>query len=65
VSGGVGWWESERPDDDRSVKVWSLPDGMLLHTLLGHVNMVTGLAVTLDSRVVISASDDATIRLWA
>jgi WD40 repeat protein len=58
---GNGWWEGESPDEDRSVKVWSWPDGRLLGILRGHVNMVIGLAETPNSLVVISASADATI----
>jgi len=46
------------------LKVWSLESGQETHTLAGHTEYVRALAVTSDSKRVISASDDNTIRNW-
>jgi len=40
------------------------PDTQLAFTLEGHTDWVTGLSVTPDSRFVVSASRDRTIRIW-
>ena len=49
---------------DRSVKVWNLSTGQLLHTLLGHQSSVTSVAISLDGKLLASGSYDKTIRLW-
>ncbi len=49
---------------DKTVKLWSVPDGTLLHTLEGHTSWVRGVAIAPDNVTVASASNDRTIRLW-
>jgi WD40 repeat protein/cellulose biosynthesis protein BcsQ len=41
-----------------------LPDPSLGRTLLGHDDVVRGCAISADGRVIVSASDDSTIKLW-
>lgn len=50
--------------DDRSVRVWNLADGKVLHTLTGHTDWIVGLAVRADGRYAATAGYDRTIRLW-
>lgn len=50
--------------DDRTVRVWNLADGKVLHTLTGHTDWITSLAVRADGRYAASAGYDRTIRLW-
>lgn len=40
------------------------PNGHLLRTIIGHTNSVNSIAVTADSKLVISGSDDNTVRIW-
>ncbi|MHA2068385.1 MAG: WD40 repeat domain-containing protein, partial [Candidatus Thorarchaeota archaeon] len=44
--------------------VWDFELGILLHTLEGHVGHVTSLAMTADSRYILSGGQDGTVRLW-
>jgi len=46
---------------DKTLKVWDLDSGRLLHTLKGHLRAVNGVAVVRDGRRVVSASDDKTL----
>ncbi|WP_435367797.1 WD40 repeat domain-containing protein, partial [Staphylococcus aureus] len=39
-------------------------DAKCLHTLYGHTNWVRSVAFDKDGRIIISASDDKTIRVW-
>jgi hypothetical protein len=50
---------------DKTVKLWSLPEGKLLATLEGHQNSVFSLAVTPDGKLLASGSYDATVKLWS
>jgi WD40 repeat protein len=57
---------------DRSIKLWDLDTGHLLHTFsgrslwsgTGHSDRVNALTFSPDSQIVISASDDGTIKQW-
>src|SRR4029453_18466394 len=40
------------------------PGGMLMMTLVGHAREVTSLAMDSDSRMLISGSEDGTVRVW-
>jgi WD40 repeat protein len=44
--------------------VWSLQDGHKIRQLTGHTDIVTNGVFTLDSRTVITAAFDNTLRLW-
>jgi len=53
--------------DDKTIKLWSLPDGALLKTLSGHTDYVYAVAITPDGRLLVSGSGskDGTIKLWS
>jgi WD40 repeat protein len=46
------------------VMVWDLSKGFRVQTLVGHSEVVNSVAFTPDSRRIISASSDRTIRVW-
>jgi DNA-binding beta-propeller fold protein YncE len=56
------WLASTGADD--LVKVWSVADGALLHTLAGHTWAPFGAAFSRDGRTVVSVSPDTTVRFW-
>jgi WD40 repeat protein len=49
---------------DRTPKVWELGSGRELHTLTGHSDDVTAVAVTPDGKRAVSASLDRTLKVW-
>ncbi len=52
------------PYSDNSVRLWDLATGHELRAFAGHTNTVTAVAFSTDGKHVISASADATIRIW-
>jgi WD40 repeat protein len=44
--------------------VWNVERGLELHTLRGHSDYVSGVAVTEDGRLAFSASADRTLKVW-
>jgi len=50
--------------NSNSIRLWRLPDGKALCSLEGHTGWIRALAMTPDSRTLISASEDGTVRLW-
>ncbi len=48
---------------DKTIKIWNLSAGELLHTLSGHDGGVKA-AVSPDGQCILSGSDDATVKLW-
>ena len=51
-------------DIDNTLKLWDLESGRCIHTLEGHTQEVTVVAVTPDGRQAVSGSDDTTLRVW-
>ena len=51
-----------RASRDNTIRVWNVADGTLRHTLEGHTAAVRSLASC--SRLLLSGSDDGTIRMW-
>ncbi len=47
-----------------TIALWSLNDQQELTRLTNHRGLLRRLAFTPDSRLLISASDDGTLRLW-
>jgi WD40 repeat protein len=50
---------------DKTVKIWSLPEGALLKTLTGHSGDVNALAISPDGTQLFSGSDDRTVKIWS
>ncbi|NJL32912.1 MAG: hypothetical protein HC893_02490 [Chloroflexaceae bacterium] len=51
--------------EDKTVRLWRLSDGALLHTFDGHSHGVTSLAFTPDGRYLVSGSRDTRLRVWS
>ena len=49
---------------DKTIKVWNLRTGKLLHILLGHREAVQAVAFSRDGKLLASGSWDKTIKLW-
>jgi WD40 repeat protein len=50
--------------DDKTVRIWNVLSGAVVHTLRGHTNWVTSVAFSSDSLRIVSGSDDCTVRIW-
>jgi WD40 repeat protein/serine/threonine protein kinase len=49
---------------DRTLRVWTVPEGECLHTLKGHPGKVTSLCWSADGRSILSAGKDGDLCLW-
>jgi WD40 repeat protein len=49
---------------DKTLKVWDLDTGQMLHTLKGHSKAVNAAALTPDGKRVLSTSWDKTVKVW-
>ncbi|MCT7951590.1 WD40 repeat domain-containing protein [Ancylothrix sp. C2] len=49
---------------DKTLKIWDLHTGLLLHTLTAHLRGIFSVAITPDSQMFASASWDQTIKFW-
>ncbi len=49
---------------DKTIRLWSLPEGKLLAVLSGHEGTVTGLTVHPNGRLLVSCSTDGSLRVW-
>lgn len=50
--------------EDKTIRVWSIPDGRCLAVLGGHLEHVTGVAFTPDGRRLASSCHDGAVRVW-
>jgi WD40 repeat protein len=48
----------------RTVALWRVKDGSLLHTLTGHEDLVSSIAFSPDGAILASGSRDGIVRLW-
>jgi RNA polymerase sigma factor (sigma-70 family) len=48
----------------QDIELWDPVAGKLLHTLMGHQDIVWSVAFSADGKTLVSASDDRTIRFW-
>ena len=51
--------------DDRTVKVWDVATGKMLHSFAGHTDTITCVAFSSDGRRAVSGSYDRTVRVWS
>lgn len=49
---------------DRTVKLWEIASGRLLHTLKDHMNYVYSVAYDSDSGILVSGGSDKTVKIW-
>jgi WD40 repeat protein len=49
---------------DNTIKLWDLPTGQSVYTLVGHSSTVHSVAISADKKTVVSGSDDGTIKVW-
>ena len=50
--------------DDRTIKLWDVATGKMLHNFAGHTDTILCLAFSHDGRRIVSGSYDRTVRVW-
>jgi WD40 repeat protein len=50
--------------DDNTIKLWGLPEGILLNTLTGHWASVESVALSPDGKLLVSGDFNGAIKLW-
>ena len=50
--------------DDRTIKIWDVATGKMLHSYAGHTDTVLCVAFSQDGRRLVSGSYDRTVRVW-
>jgi WD40 domain-containing protein len=50
--------------DDRTIKIWDVATGKMLHSFAGHTDTVLCVAFSHDGRRLVSGSFDRTVRIW-
>jgi WD40 repeat protein len=51
--------------EDRTIRLWDPTTGDQLAVLTGHQNRIDGLAFHPDGKVLVSGSQDTTVRQWS
>jgi len=49
---------------DRTIKIWNLASGQLMHTLTGHIMGVRGIAISDRHPYMFSCSEDKSVKCW-
>ncbi len=50
--------------EDKTIRLWNLPDGNHIKTLIGHTDAICCLKMSPEGQILVSSSYDKTIRLW-
>jgi WD40 repeat protein len=50
--------------DDRTIKLWDVASGKMLHSFAGHTDTILCLAFSHDGRRIVSGAYDRTVRVW-
>ncbi len=51
--------------NDRTIKVWDLQSGKLIHSLSSHSSSVYSVGISKDSQTIVSGNQDGAVRVWS
>ncbi len=54
-----GW-----PEGDKTIRIWDVKTGKVIHTLKGHTDNIDGMCVSANGKTILSGGSDGTARLW-